>query len=202
VTPPLAQAIAVCASAGLPTKDSPMHNAVHLQVSHWFNAEQDFNLAALRGKIVVLHTFQLLCPGCVVEALPQIKRLEALAIDGLAIVGLHTVFEHHSAMGPEVLAAFLHEYRIFHPVGVDAHRPGIALPVTMEALGLRGTPSLLLLDRQGRERQRFFGSIADLRLGFLVAALLGESSGTLISDAAPPTARPCIDGPCVMDNVT
>ena len=146
---------------------------LRIDVETWCNAPADFRLDSLRGRIVVLHTFQLLCPGCVIHALPQIARIEqAFADTELAVVGLHTVFEHHEAMHVGVLRAFLHEYRIKHPVGVDRARPGQAVPSTMARLGLRGTPSLLLLDRAGVERFRHFGGIDDLQLGATVGGLL------------------------------
>lgn len=136
-----------------------------IHTDHWFNAPPDFSIERLRGQMVLLHTFQLLCPGCVAHAIPQIRRVESLGLPGLAVVGLHTVFEHHEAMGPAVLAAFLHEYRITHPVGVDAHSPGSPVPRTMASLRLRGTPSVLLLDGNGREIRRWFGAVDDLVLG-------------------------------------
>lgn len=153
-----------------------MRESVNITAERWFNAEQDFSLKKLRGQVVALHTFQLLCPGCVQQSLPQMARLESMSLAGLAIVGLHTVFEHHAAMGPEILAAFLHENRIAYPVAVDAHVAGQAQPLTMAALGLRGTPSLLLLDRQLRERYRHFGVMDDLALGTVAGTLLAEPS--------------------------
>ena len=71
-----------------------------------------------------------------------------------------------------VLRAFLHEYRIQHPVGIDRPLPGQAVPSTMARLGLRGTPSLLLLDQAGVERFRHFGGIDDLQLGATIGRLL------------------------------
>ena len=145
-----------------------MPDPVTIHAERWFNAPAGFALDRLRGRIVLLHTFQLLCPGCVLHAIPQIARIEALGLPALAVVGLHTVFEHHDAMGPTVLAAFLHEYRIRHPVAVDAPGDGSPVPRTMAALGLRGTPSLLLLDRRGVEQRRWFGAVDDLDLGLAI----------------------------------
>src|SRR5690606_9882792 len=99
-------------------------------------------LSELRGRVVVLHAFQMLCPGCVAHGLPQAARIHATFDPrDVCVVGLHTVFEHHSVMGPQALRAFLHEYRVPFPVGVD--RPGdSAVPTTMSAYGMRGTPTL------------------------------------------------------------
>lgn len=157
--------------------EAPGRPAPPWTTGEWFNTRQAVQLADLHGQVVVLHTFQMLCPGCVHHGLPQAQRVHAtFAALGVVVVGLHTVFEHHAAMTPVSLQAFLHEYRIRFPVGVDApstdaHNP---VPLTMQAYGLQGTPSLVLIDRQGQLRQQAFGSVDDLALGAAIAALLAE----------------------------
>ncbi|MDW8468896.1 MAG: redoxin domain-containing protein [Burkholderiales bacterium] len=142
--------------------------------SRWFNSDP-LTLSALRGKVVVLHAFQMLCPGCVQHGLPQAARLHALfPADEVAVIGLHTVFEHHAAMTPVSLEAFLYEYRIAFPVGVDEHEANDPVPLTMRAYGLRGTPSLLLIDREGYLRRHSFGAEDDLVVGAAVASLIAE----------------------------
>ena len=81
------------------------------EVERWFNTDDPPTLVRLRGKVVVLHAFQMLCPGCVAHALPQAKRLHEIAqrLDDRVVLGLHSVFEHHAAMTPVALEAFLHE---------------------------------------------------------------------------------------------
>ena len=147
------------------------------QVSQWFNAPQALDLAALRGQVVVLHAFQMLCPGCVSHGVPQAERIHRLfADDGVAVVGLHSVFEHHEAMRPVSLSAFLHEYRVTHPVAVDQHQGDDPIPLTMRAYGLQGTPSLVLIDRQGRLRLQHFGRLDDLMVGREVMRLAAEAA--------------------------
>ena len=147
------------------------------RVERWFNHEGDLRLADLRGRVVALEAFQMLCPGCVSHGLPQAQRIrETFSEDDVAVIGLHTVFEHHEAMQPHALEAFLHEYRIRFPVGVD--RPTkVGTPETMSLFGLGGTPSLLLFDRVGRLRANHFGSIADMELGAEIASLANEAQG-------------------------
>jgi len=96
------------------------------------------------------------------------------------------VFEHHEAMNEGALAAFLHEYRIDFPVGVD--RPGEEGPIprTMERYRMRGTPTLLLFDRRGVLRHSLFGHQPDLQVGILVGRLLAE----------PEPGAGCDDGGC------
>lgn len=147
-----------------------------LSVSLWFNAPQPLSLEALRGRVVVLHAFQMLCPGCVAHGIPQAKEVHRLfARDDVAVIGLHTVFEHHQAMTPVALAAFLHEYRVGFPVGVDARADdGGELPATMRAYGMRGTPTLVVVDRAGRIRLHAFGRVEDLVVGATIGRLLVE----------------------------
>jgi hypothetical protein len=78
-------------------------------------------------------------------------------------------------MTPLALRAFLHEYRITHPVGVDAVVAGDAIPRTMRAYAMRGTPTLILIDRAGRMRLNEFGRVDDLRLGGLLGRLVVET---------------------------
>jgi hypothetical protein len=145
------------------------------QVSQWFNTGQPLDLAGLRGRVVALHAFQMLCPGCVLHGVPQAERLhQSFSGEGLTVVGLHTVFEHHAAMQPVALRAFLHEFRVTHPVGVDAPLPGQRIPATMQAYGMQGTPTLILIDRSGRIRRHHFGQLDDLTAGAEVMRLLCE----------------------------
>ena len=147
-----------------------------LQVAHWFNTPAPVTLEQLGGRVVVLHAFQMLCPRCVSHGLPQAQRLHRLfSREQVSVVGLHTVFEHHAVMGnAAALQAFIHEYRLDFPIGMDQPDGTDGVPKTMQALNLRGTPSLVVLDKQGRVRLNHFGVIDDLQLGALVGGLIGE----------------------------
>lgn len=153
---------------------SPFRSAPELDVTEWLNAPEPLSLAALRGRVVVLEAFQMLCPGCVQHGLPQAQRVAAtFRGEDVQVLGLHSVFEHHEAQGRrEALAAFLHEYRIAFPVGID--RQSGRLPATMAAYGMQGTPTLVLVDHQGRLRAQHFGAVPDLQLGAEIAQLLSE----------------------------
>lgn len=152
-----------------------MTPAIDWQASAWFNTPSGPTLTGLRGQVILLHAFQMLCPACVNHAVPQAERAHrAYAGQGLAVVGLHTVFEHHAAMTPVSLEAYLHEFRVSHPVGVDRAVPGSALPATMDRYGMQGTPTLILVDRAGRLRLHEFGQVDDLALGVMLGRLLAE----------------------------
>ena len=74
----------------------------------------------------------------------------------------------------DVLEAFLHEYRIFFPVGVDQPATSGPWPMMMAAYGMRGTPTTLIFDRCGRLARHSFGAEDDLALGMLLGRLLGR----------------------------
>ncbi len=144
------------------------------RTTQWFNTPVRLNLADLRGRVVMVCAFQMLCPGCVSQGLPQAQRVASLfQPTDVAVIGLHSVFEHHDAMRPNALQAFLHEYRIQFPVGVD-EPDGVSLPHTMRTYGFEGTPTTLLIDRIGRLRRQTLGHIPDLQLGAEIMALMGE----------------------------
>lgn len=142
----------------------------------WFNTPEPLTLSSLRGRVVMVCAFQMLCPGCVSLGLPQAQQASRLFAPGdLAVIGLHTVFEHHDAMGPAALKAFLHEYRLTFPVGVD-EPDGLGMPHTMQAYAMQGTPTTLLIDRQGRLRRQALGHVPDLQMGAEIMALIGEQA--------------------------
>lgn len=86
------------------------------------------------------------------------------------------MFEHHKAMTPAVLAAFLYENRVRFPVGIDEpNEPnGTEIPKTMQAYAMQGTPTLIIIDRQGRLRHQSFGATNDLAIGAQIGAQISE----------------------------
>ncbi len=144
-------------------------------VSIWLNSRGPVTLESLRGKVVVIHTFQMLCPGCVSHGLPQAERIrQTFREEEVAVVGLHTVFEHHDVMTVDVLRAFILEYRWSFPIGVDRPADKGPVPKTMANYGLHGTPTLIVLDRHGVARLHHFGRIEDLPVGAHIGQLLAE----------------------------
>jgi hypothetical protein len=118
----------------------------------------------------------MLCRGCVMHGTPQAQKVARLfPRERVAVIGLHSVFEHHAAMTPVSLAAFIHENQIDFPVGVDrqddASHPQ---PATMAHYRLRGTPSLLLFDGRGHLRRHAFGQVDDMALGAEIASLISD----------------------------
>ena len=152
-------------------------SAPELIVSKWLN-RSPLSLESLRGKVVMVVAFQMLCPGCVSEAIPQAKKIFAsFPENDLALIGLHTVLEHHAAMQEVSLKAFLHEYRIAFPVAIDMPSENHPIPQTMALYQMQGTPTTLLIDREGKLRTQQFGHIPDLLIGAELMKLILEKQG-------------------------
>ena len=140
-----------------------------LSVSHWFNIDHAITLDELRGKVVLIHAFQMLCAGCVMHGTPQAVRLwqhyrQDTRSKDVEVIGLHTVFEHHHVMTPDALAVYLHEFRVPFPVGVDRAGVDGPIPKTMRAYNMQGTPTTLLFDGEGRLRKNHLGVESDQTL--------------------------------------
>jgi len=128
-------------------------------VQTWFNTDRPLLLSGMRGRVVVLAAFQVLCPNSIGVGIPQAQRIyETFEPKDVAVIGLHATFEHHDAFNTAVLKAFIHEY-----------------PHTMERYKMRGTPSLVLIDRHGLVRKHAFGAVDDLRIGAEIGALTQEA---------------------------
>ena len=148
--------------------------APELDVSEWLGEACPLEL--LRGRVVLIEAFQMLCPGCIRYGLPQVQRVHRL-FPQIAVVGLHTVFEHHAVTGRDALEVFVAEFGIRFPVGIDRHDGDDTMPVTMRRYHLEGTPSTLLIDKAGRLRFSHLGAVDDLVLGVLLGQLLTEDAG-------------------------
>ena len=150
--------------------------APELQTFRWFNTDHPLSLEALRGRVVVLVAFQMLCPGCVARTIPLAQRLDqTFDRNELTVLGLHTVFEHHDVMTPQALEVFLSEYRVTFPVGCDTPDPnGGTIPVSMRAYDMQGTPTLVMIDSQGYRRAQHFGVHDELVLGAEIGLLLAD----------------------------
>lgn len=151
------------------------HIAPDLKIQEWLNTTESISLKALRGRVVVLHAFQMLCPGCVSHGIPQAIQIHnAFSRDDVVVLGLHTVFEHHAVMNPAALKVFIHEYKIPFPVGIDTAQADNPIPLTMQAYELHGTPSMVIIDRHGNIRLSHLGQIDDLHVGAILGQLIAE----------------------------
>lgn len=149
--------------------------APELQVSDWVNSKKRLSIQGHRGKVIAIYAFQMLCPGCISYCIPQAKKMfQLFPQDEILLIGLHSVFEHHSVMGIDALNVFVHEYQLSFPVAVDQPSNESAIPKTMSAYRLNGTPSLILIDKQGLIRLNHLGHIDDMLVGKILGQLISE----------------------------
>lgn len=172
------------------TNHETLADAPELEVRDWLNSDAPVSLSSLRGRVVLIEAFQMLCPGCVSHSLPQASKVTQLfKPEDVAVIGLHTVFEHHDVQGTkEALSAFLHEYRISFPVAIDAPSPTGPTPKTMTKYQMRGTPTTILIDRNGKLRKQNFGRVDDMVLGAELMALVAESGSVTTEHKDQPVA--------------
>jgi hypothetical protein len=162
-----------------------------LNARHWLNTEGPITLESLRGRVVVLHAFQMLCPGCILHALPQAARIQA-AFDpsDVAVIGVHAIFEHDEPTRTRTLTSFLYEYGIDMPVGVDVASLDGRTPTVTDAYGFAGTPSMVLIDREGLLRAHVLGRPSDLLVGASIATLLAEEAPRAVVRTRPRLVKP------------
>ena len=150
-----------------------------IDASEWINTGEPLSLAALRGRVVMVCVFQMLCPGCAQRSLPLARRIDAtLSRENLVVVGLHSVFEHHEVMTPAALRVFAREYQLRFPIAIDRPRDGPVMPATMRAWGLEGTPTLLVFGRDGELALRHLGHVDDLALGAVLGERIAQRAGS------------------------
>ena len=141
----------------------------------------------------------MLCPGCVSHGLPRAQRLhDYFSKDDVAVIGLHTVFEHHAAMTPTSLEAFIHEYRLTFPIGVDMASDTSDSPVTMTRYQMRGTPTLILINQDGILCANYFGRPTDLQLGAEIAALVSSPHTVSVTNKNAAPMEGCTDEGCAI----
>ena len=61
------------------------------QTTTWLNTPEPLTLEQLRGRVVLLHAFQMLCPGCVARGIPQAQRVATAFADAPLTVVLSLI---------------------------------------------------------------------------------------------------------------
>ncbi|MDO3387676.1 TlpA disulfide reductase family protein [Gilvimarinus sp. SDUM040013] len=157
---------------------------VPVYASEWLNVDTSDYRVFLSGKALLIHSFQMLCPGCVYHSLPQLASVRKVySEDQLSIVGLHSVFEHHDAMTPTALKAFVSEMGITYPVAIDAASDG-PVPKTMAHYNLQGTPSMLIFSADGSLIVQHFGRLSDMQLSAFITQAIWSDNKTIIQRSA------------------
>ncbi|UTW56134.1 redoxin family protein [Kordiimonas sp. SCSIO 12610] len=146
-----------------------------LITSEWINTDQPLSFEDFRGRVTLLTIFQFLCPSCMSHAVPQAKRVRELFAEAdVAVIGLHTVFKQHDQQTPADVKRMMREHDIRFPVAIDKQDAGERLGETFQSYELRGTPTQILLDRDGNLRKNKFGFDSDLQVGAEIMSLLRD----------------------------
>lgn len=107
---------------------------------------QTLHLKDLRGRVVLLNFFATWCAPCRQE-IPDLERLYKRFNDqGLEIVGIALDME-----GATLLNPFVQHYGITYPVVLGTRE------VVVDYGGIRGIPTTVLIDRDGRVAKHFVG---------------------------------------------
>lgn len=83
--------MAACSRLGI---DSPGQRAPARSTCEWFTTDRALQLTGLRGKVVVLHAVQILCPARVHHGLPQAQRISASFAPGTSRSSAYTRFSN------------------------------------------------------------------------------------------------------------
>lgn len=117
---------------------------------------QSFDLAALRGEIVVLNVWASWCAPCRSEA-PTLQALwTELQDDGVRFIGLDTRDSSAAAQ------AFIDRFGITYPNVVD--EDGRIQLLFRDTLPPQAIPSTVVIDEQGRVAARLLGEVSEASL--------------------------------------
>lgn len=127
------------------------------------NGLEPIDLASYTGRVVMLDFWATWCPPCRFE-LPVLNRLQReLESKGLTVIGM-TVDQGEANAVAEAVKPF----DLAYPAGLAGEA------VQARYGGIRAVPTKILLDRQGRVRQRIEGVIPEPELRTEVDQLLAE----------------------------
>ena len=106
---------------------------------------RDFDVASLKGKVVLIHYWSTWCEPCKAD-MEQLKALQAkYAKQGFALVGISLDSD------PQILADFLKTKKLTWP---QLYEPGGLESRLADELGVLTLPTMLLIDKQGKVLNR------------------------------------------------
>ena len=117
--------------------------APELDVTEWLRG-QATSLQKLRGKVVLLDFFQIICPGCH-RVHPHILQMqEKYGKNGLQVIGIAVAFELQHIQKRKDIREFIERTEFNYPVGIDKN-----FTKTFRAYKARGTPYAAIIDQAG-----------------------------------------------------
>jgi len=103
-----------------------------------------FHLAAQRGKVVLLEFMSSSCPACDGANAPMVELHRKYAPKGLVMAAV-------SIDSDGDMSGYAKHYGILYPIALDTEQK------TAMDYRLRGTPSFVIIDKQGRIRRYWAG---------------------------------------------
>ena len=123
-----------------------------------------FDLADLRGKVVVLNSWASWCPPCEAEMPAFVNLAKTSDPEDVVVIGLNVSDEVDAAK------AFMAEKGIEFPVVAD---PDGALLASIPGVPPKSLPSTVILDRDGRIATRIIGATDPISLARDLGEVLG-----------------------------
>lgn len=123
-----------------------------------------FDLADLRGKVVVLNSWASWCPPCEAEMPAFVNLANSADPEDVVVIGLNVSDELDAA------TAFMAEKGIEFPVIAD---PDGALLASIPGVPPKSLPSTVILDRDGRIATRIIGATDPISLARDLGEVLG-----------------------------
>jgi thiol-disulfide isomerase/thioredoxin len=118
-------------------------SALELEISEWLRGKA-ISLQKLRGKVVLLDFFQIICPGCH-RVHPHIVQMqEKYGKDDLQVIGIAVAFELQHIQKREDIRDFVKRTEFNYPVGIDKD-----FTKTFRVYKARGTPYAAIIDQFG-----------------------------------------------------
>lgn len=124
---------------------------------------EPFDLASLRGRIVVLNSWASWCPPCRDETPAFVDLARSSDPADIAVVGLNVTDDADAAR------AFAEEFDMPYPSVSD---PDGAFIRTIPGIPPASLPSTVILDRDGRIAARIVGGTTTLELATVIAEVL------------------------------
>lgn len=137
----------------------PLVRAPELEGVGWINVAVPLSLAALRGRVVILHFWSSCCINCL-HVIEELRQLEIAFPEELVVVGVHSPKFPHEA-GHEAVRRAVARHRVNHPVIDDPEMR------TWRQYVVRAWPTLVVVDPEG----------------YVVGAVAGEGHTSPLHDA-------------------
>lgn len=134
----------------------------------WVNTDAPPRLETLRGRVVLLWFWSYDNVNSW-NLMPQLRRLEELHHDGLAVIGVHCPKYPHQRDGEALLRA-VNRHRLRHPVANDRDVR------VWQDYGIGAWPSVALVDATGRLAAIYAGEGRGAEIEAQVGALLDEAA--------------------------